>query len=379
MKQFSRARIPVLELMDPSGFEEGFSSTRKIYNALAAHKSKGAFEVGSSRYRLEAAESAEIMKEHGKEFAELISDTDIGATADVLDRQIIAAYRDTMNDPEQDLSQLTVKRPVTDFKFETVVYSDMENFSKKKDHEGYDAAYIDVDDHLNTLEMWGKLLHVSWRAWRSNRGEILRTLPTRLGIAGKRTMMRILADQMGLAANRAQMYTLANGNLFDLALTPTNIETVVTNMRLMVDPMNNEPRGTIMMYLVVPETLRFTAERIIKPILDTLAIQTISGNVVSLKLKLIANPMLDRYTTTGWWLFAQPIGDQGPLVEAFLQGNEVPELFIKTSDAKRIAGGGPEEMGDFRTDNISWKGRITRKDYWNTDLYWMTSFSDPNS
>jgi hypothetical protein len=373
------SRIPVLELMDPSGFEKDFTSIRRVHRTLLPFKDRGAFEIGSKRYRLEAAEAAAIEKTVSKEFAELISATDIGATADVLDRQIIAAYRDYFNEPSQDLTQFTVKRPTKDFRFETVVYSDIENYSRKKDHEGYDAAFIDVDDHLYDLLMWGKLIHVSWKAWRSNRGEILRTLPTRLGIAGKRTIMRALAEQMGLAANRALMYNAGNGNLFDLPLTPTNLETVINNMKLMVDPITNEPRGTIMMYLVVPQTLEFTAERIVNPILQTLAIQTIAGNTVNLKLKLIANPMLDRYTTTGWWLFAQPIGDQGPLVEAYLEGNEAPEVFIKTSDAQRIAGGGPDELGDFRTDNISWKGRITRLDYWNTDLYWMTSFSDPNS
>lgn len=375
----TKSRIPVLDLMDPAGFEAGFTSLRRVCNNLAPFRDRGAFNAGAARYQLQAAEAAVIEKVMGKEFAELISATDIGATSDVLDRQILAAFRDYFNQPSQDLTQLSVKRPVKDFRFETVVYSDIENFSRKKDHEGYDAAYIDVDDHFYELLMWGKLIHVSWKAWKSNRGEILRTLPTRLGIAGKRTIMRALADQMGLAANRAIMYNNTHGNLFELALTPTNLEYVINQMKLMVDPINNEPRGTIMVYLVVPQTLEFAAERIVNPILQSLAIQTIAGNVVDVKLKLIANPMLDRYTTTGWWLFAQPVGDQGPLVEAFLEGGEAPEIFIKTSDAQRIAGGGGEEMGDFRTDNISWKGRITRLPYWNTDLYWMTSFSDPNS
>jgi len=367
------------ERMNPADFA-GFTSLRSVYRALAPFKEKGVFEAGSKRYKLEAAEAAAAIKLLGtQEFAELISDSDIGATADVIDRAIIAAYRDYFNQPSQDLGQLTVKRPVKDFRFETILYSDIENFSKKKDHEGYDAAFIDVSDQLNDLEMWGKLIHVDWKAWRGNRGEILRTLPTRLGIAGKRTIMRMLAAEMwnGFAGN--VMYTAGNGNLFNLALTPTNLETAVNSMKLLADPMNNEPRGTIMVYLVVPQALEFTAQRIVNPILQSLAIQTIAGNVVNIQLKLIANPMLDRYTTTGWWLFAQPVGDQGPLVEAYLEGNDAPEIFIKTSDAQRIAGNGPEEMGDFRTDNISWKGRISRKPYWLPDLYWMTAFSNPTS
>lgn len=372
-------RIPELQLMDPAGFENGFVSTRRVVNSLTRYQDRGVFNTGDQRYQLEAAEAAEVERVHGQEVAELISSTDIGATADVLDRQIIAAYRDTMGLPINDLTQISVPRPVKDFRFETVVYSSLENFSEKKEHEGYDAAYIDVDDHLNTLAMWGKLIHVSRNAWISNRGEILRTLPTQLGIAGKRTVMRILAQQIGLAANRAQMYNVANGNLFEYALTATNLETVVNNMALMVDPMNNEPRGTVMMYLVVPQALKTTAERIVNPKLQTLAIQSIAGNVVDYELKIIANPMLDRYTSTGWWLFAQPVGNQGPLTEAFLQGNETPEIFVKVSDAQRIMGNGPEEKGDFRTDNLSWKGRITRKAYWNTDLYWMTCFSQPGS
>jgi hypothetical protein len=366
-----------LNKMAQADFGKDFTSIRRIYNVLAPYKEKGIFE-GGQKHNLEAAESAAIVKalQFPQEFAELISATDIGATADVLDRAIIAAYRDYFNDPSRDLTQITVKRPVRDTLFSTITYSDIENFSKKKDHEGYDAAYIDVAKQLDELEMWGKLIHVDYKAWRSNRGEILRTLPTRLGVAGKRTTMRILAQAMyeGWNKGAGTFYTVANGNYFNLALTPTNLETVLNNMALMVDPMNNEPRGTVMVNLVVPLSMENTAKRIVNPILGTLAISTISGNVINYQLKVIANPMLDRYTTTGWWLFAQNIGDQGPLVEAYLEGNEVPEIFVKTSDAQRIAGGGPEEMGDFRTDNISWKGRITRKAYFIPDLYWMSSF-----
>jgi hypothetical protein len=365
--------------MSPSDFAK-FTSLRGVYNALAPYKDKGAFELGDKRYKLEAAESAEIAKTYqSQEFAELISATDIGATADVLDRATIAAFRDYFNQPSQDLTQLTVKRPVTDFRFETILWSDIENYSKRKDHDGYDAAFVDVSDQMNELELYGKLVHVDWKAWRSNRGEILRNLPTRLGIAGKRTIMRMLALEIWNGFANGTFFTAPNGNLFNLPLTSANVEAVVQSMKLMVDPMNNEPRGTIMMYLVVPQAMEFAAMRIVAPILQTLAIQTISGNVVNLQLKLIANPMLDRYTTTGWWLFAQPIGDQGPLVEAFLEGNEAPEIFIQTSDAQRIAGNGPVEMGSFRTDNISWKGRIARKPYWLPDLYWMAAFSNPNS
>jgi hypothetical protein len=364
--------------MDAGEFKD-FTSLRSVYNALAPHRDRGVFNRGGRLENLEASESAEIVRLHGQEFAELISAADIGATADVLDRAIIAAYADYWNQPSQDLGQITVKRPVKDFRFQTINYSDIENFSKKKLHEGYDAGYIDVGSQLNDLEMWGKLIHVSWQAGGSNRGEILRTLPTRLGIAGKRTIMRALAQHMGLAATRDLMYNTTHGNRFNLALTAANLETVVNTMKLMVDPINNEPRGTIMMYLVVPQALEFTAERIVNPILESLAIQTIAGNVVNLKFKIIANPMLDRYSSTGWYLFAQPIGDQGPLVEAYLEGNEAPEIFIQTSDAQRISGGGPEEMGNFRTDNISWKGRITRLPHWNLEQYWMTCYSDQHS
>jgi len=375
-------QITHLNRMKSDDFK-GFISLRAVFNALSKYKDKGIFETGDRRYRLEAAEQEEVIRALGrsKEMAELISADDIGATTDVLDRIIIAGFQEFMNEPDVDLGQLFVKRPVDDFVFETLLYSDLENYSPKRDGEGYDAAFIDVDGVKHELDFWGKLVDVGWKAWKSNRGEILRTLPNQLGIAGKRTLQRIYAGQIGTAANRALMYSLANGNLFTLPLTLANLETVMAQMALLTDPISGEPRATKMYTLVVPETMKTAAERIVKPILDSLALSSIAGNWRPTGIsKVIGNPMLDRYTTTGWWLFARNIGQQGPVVDAFQRGSEAPEIFIKASDAQRISGGGTDVPGEqFRTDNISWKGRLCRSTYWLTDLAWMTSFSDPNS
>jgi len=375
-------QIPQLSRMTSEDFK-GFISLRAVFNALSKYKDKGIFETGDRRYRLEAAEQEEVVRALGrsKEMAELISADDIGATTDVLDRIIIAGFQEFLNEPEVDLGQIFVKRPVDDFVFKTILYSALENYSPRKDQEGYDAAFLDVDDVDHSLNFWGKLVHVSWKAWKSNRGEILRTLPNQLGIAGKRTLQRIYAEQIGSDANRALMYTLGNGNLFTLPLTLANLETVMAQMMLLTDPMTNEPRGTKMFTLVVPATLKPAADRIVKPILDSLALASIAGNWRPTGIdKVIGNPMLDRYTTTGWWLFARNIGQQGPVVDAFLRGSEAPEIFIQASDAQRISGGGTDVPGEqFRTDNISWKGRLCRSTYWLTDLSWMTAFSDPTS
>lgn len=375
-------QIMTLRRMKPSEFRD-FTSIRAIYNALAPYKDRGIFETGDRRYHLEAAEQEAIVKNFGglRQMAELISADDIGATVDILDRLIIAGFREFMNDPAEDLGQIFAPRPVDDFSFKTILYSDLENYSPKKDQEGYDAAFIDVADQDHDLDFWGKLVHTSFKAWKSNRGEILRTLPTMLGIAGKRTLQRIYAEQIGLDANRAQMYSLANGNLFDLPLTLANLETVLTNMKLLVDPMTGEPRGTRMYTLVVPAALETTAERIVKPVIDTLALNTIAGNWRNPGItKVISNPFLDRYTSTGWWLFAKPVGPQAPVVDAFLRGSDAPEIFIQTSDMQRISGNGVDIPGQqFRTDNVSWKGRLVRSTYWLTDLFWMTAFSNPTS
>lgn len=372
------SKVLELEKMQRHDFE-GFGGTRQILRAMnrVANREN---PLASRNFVLDAAESAKIAEVEGKEWAELVSATDIGATADVLDRAIIAAYQDALLDnPEADLSAVFAKRPVDDFIFRSILYSDIQNFDKRKAQEGYRAAYLDVDSHDHELDFWGKLIDVSWKAWRSNRGEILRTLPERLGKAGRRTQLRILAEQIGLPANRAQIYTVANGNLFTLGLTETNLEIMLNAMKLQIDPMTNEPRGTVMTYLVVPQALEWTARRIIKPYIDTLAIQSLAGNYQPKQLTLIVNPMLDRYTTTGFWLFAKPSGSQGAFVDAFLNGQEAPEIFIRMSDAQRIAGGGPEELGSFRTDNISWKGRFTRATYGLPENFWMTAFSEPQS
>lgn len=367
-----------MERMQKSDFQ-GFGGTRQILRTMNRVASKES-PLANRAFVLDAAEAAKVGEVEGKEFAELVSATDIGATADVLDRAIIAAYQDALLDnPEADLSVLFAKRPVDDFIFRSIHYSDIQNFDKRKAQEGYRAAFLDVSASDKELEFYGKLVDVSWKAWRSNRGEILRTLPERLGKAGRRTQLRIMAEQIGLKANRDLIYTVGNGNLFTLGLTETNLETMLNAMKTQIDPMTGEPRGTVMTYLVVPQALEWTARRIIKPYIDTLAIASLAGNYQPKQLTLIVNPMLDRYTTTGFWLFAKPSGSQGAFVDAFLNGQEAPEIFIRMSDAQRIAGGGPEELGSFRTDNISWKGRFTRETYPELENYWMTAFSEPLS
>lgn len=329
----------------------------------------------------EGAITPEQLAKTNKLLAEAITVADLTPQADVLDRRVIAGFRDFMaSTPQYDLTRLLVEREVEDYRdFKDIIYSDIENYREKKAEEGYAATYIDVSEATHSMKVFGRLVHVTNRAWKNDREGILKNIPTLIGRAGKRTLMRQIAKSIGNAADRANLYSLANGNLFTLALTQANLETVLANLRLLQEPVSGEPRGTVMAYLVVPATLELVAERIVNPIRDTLAIQTIAGNIVQYKLEVISSPMLDTYTTTGWWLFAKPQDQQGPLVDAFVRGSREPEVFLRASDAQRISGGAGAEMGSFDTENITWKGRLVHNVHSLADFAWMTGFSDPTT
>lgn len=354
--------IELTKIVDPNFYKGHFSlrDFRRTKRALA-----------------ESRITQEELMQKNRALAEVITAADIGPQADVLDRRVIAAFRDYLTGkPQRDVSRIFAKHPLTDTRdFKDILYSEVGNYTEKKAQSGYDATYINVSQATYSMEYYGRLLNVAAQAWRQDRENILAKIPELLAQAGRRTLMRLAVNCIW--NNRNTTYTAARGNRFYHTLTQTNLETVLQAMALLTETVSGEPRGTVMAYLVVPVTLEQTARRLLKPIKDTLALASLAGNMVEYDLDYIATPMLDTYTTSGWFLFAEPQGDQGPLADAFVRGREEPEILMKAADAQYLSGGMDE--GSFDLETLSWKGRLMHNLHTVDDLYWMTAYSDPTS
>ncbi len=358
----NRLETMEFEQIKEKNFTEGFASLRDI-RKMGKAVSEGAMT------------KEEVIAQRGKEVAEVITHADIAPQSDVLDRQVIAGFRDYFTGkPQRDLSRIVARRPLKNPRdFKDIIYTELENFSEKRAQQGYRCTKIGVSQRTHSLKYYGRLVECDGEAWDQDDENILSNLPTLLGQAGRRTINRLIAEAIGLEANRNLIYTAPNGNLGSGALTSTNLENALISQAALLEETSGEPRGTVMATLVVPLELEYVAQRLVKPDMATLALASLASGRVDYKLDYIASPYLSRYTTTGWWLFAEPEGNQAPVVDAYVNGEEEPEIFIRAADAEKIKGG--MDPKSFFEEVLSWKGRMRRNIHVLPELFWMTYFS----
>ena len=288
---------------------------------------------------------------------------------EILDRQVLASYKDT----PQVMPQITRRGTVPDFR--TVQRFEISGGDERLAEVGEKGEYLasDRDERVHTyaVKKRGRQFDISWEALINDDLGALRDTPVRFGKAARRSEEFFLTSLFWNAAGPLDAYFAGNGGAAAVATTPltiANLEIGVAAMAAYTDvggsPIMNNPK-----FLMVGPGLAFTARQILTSA-TKMWVSNAAGapvafptnNVIAqIGLELIVNPWIPIICTdhplTTWALFSDP-ADIPAAEFGHLRGHESPELYMKSSDQVVVGGGLSNPMGgDFATDNIFYKVR----------------------
>lgn len=282
---------------------------------------------------------------------------------DILDRQVLAAYRET---PQTFRSWARVKS-VRDFRPVRRMFSDGgDRGLELVDQHG---EYREVDrgegSYTYSVGKYGNTFSLSWESLINDDLDELKDQPARFGRAARRTEERFATSLIASSTGpNATFFSAGNGNRITNTLTLPGLTAGFQAMAARTDP-GGEPIFNSPAILMVPPSLEIQATNL----LNALILEYGSGadrvkaqNWLKGRLTLVVNRYLPIVDTTrgntAWYLFADPAESRGAVEIGFLRGHEEPQVFMKAADAVSVAGGTADAFtGDFATDAIRYKAR----------------------
>ena len=289
---------------------------------------------------------------------------------DILDRQLLAAYRET----PQTWPAIAKRSVVRDFR--TVkrfgVYGGDTVLAEVPEQHEYPLSKIDEDTPYSyAVKKYGRKMPFAWETMINDDLDALKDIPERFGRAARRSEEKFVTG-LFVDANgpHASFYTGGNANIVtsNPVLSLAGLQTALEVLSAQTDQSGN-PILIDVVELVVPGALEVTALNILNTLQiemteksGTSARKTIVQNWMKTKFRLNVNPWIPLVATsshgsTSWFLFANPDVDRPALEVGFLRGHEEPEIFMKAPNATRIGGGMDSMDGDFDTDSIEYKVR----------------------
>lgn len=287
--------------------------------------------------------------------------------ADVLDRQLLANYRET-----QPTWQSYCRRSVVpDFRsVKRFAVDGAEGvLSEVHEQEEYPEEPLAESKDTYSVKKYGRRIGLSWEAMVNDDLDAFRSIPERLARACRRSEEKF-ATQLFVDANgpHASLYTAGYGNKVtsNPVLSIAGLQTAMQVMAAMTDA-DGEPIVTDMITMVVPPALEVTAQNI----LNAISVDVTESGGTSAQTVRATNWMRGRVTlqvnyyipivastangTTSWFLFASPQTSRPALEVGFLRGYEEPGLYERAPNARRIGGGDTPEA--FEDDQVAWKVR----------------------
>lgn len=291
---------------------------------------------------------------------------------DILDRQMLAAYREYPSTWQNYVHRATVRDFRTVERTPGMLGADQELETVKESSEYPEAKLTEQSPYTYKVAKHGRRVPISWETLINDDLQRLTDIPVRLGRAARRSESRF-ATKLYVDANgpHASLYTGGNKNIVtgNPALSIAALQSALQVMAAQVDE-QGEPILIEMVELVVPPALEIVAQNI----LNATQIELSEAGGTSNQKMQVANWMRNRVRlnvdpylpliansangSTSWFLFANPASDRPALEMGFLVGHEEPEIFIKAPNAQRVGGGdiNPTD-GDFDTDSVEYKVR----------------------
>lgn len=300
-------------------------------------------------------------------FKEAMSTSDFPILfADLLDRQLLGAYRETTPTWPNYIKRGTVP----DFRdVKRLAVDGAESVLPEVDQlEEYPEAALSETYDTYSVRKYGRRLDLSWEALVNDDLDAFRRNPDRLARAARRSEARfattLFVDSGG---PHASVYTSGNGNIIpgNPALSIEGLQTAMTHLSSFVD-VDGEPIVIDQVELVVPPALEVVALNILNAtelrIGDTTqGVQQLgTTNWMRGRVRLNVEPYIPHVATgpegsSSWFLFASPSSGRAFAEFGFLRGYEDPALYERAPNARRIGGG--DVMESFEDDSHAWRIR----------------------
>ena len=238
-----------------------------------------------------------------------------------------------------------------------------------KEAAEYKARPLSEGQYEFSVEKFGNRIPLTWEMLKNDELDAFRDLPTRLAVAARETediaAVKALLAPTGNGVNTT-FFKAANENApTDLPLTAENLESALTTISTRKD---GEGRPIVLAgaVLMVPPALEMTARRILNATeirREVSGVTTVESNYLAGTVRLVVNPWLSVLNTgakaaTTWFILPDPNSARPALVQAFLRGEETPDLRVKSDTGNRIGGGAiaPED-GSFDDDTVQYRVR----------------------
>ncbi len=294
---------------------------------------------------------------------------------DILDRQLLANYRET----PYSWQNYAARKTVSDFR--TVKRFAVNGAEAVLDTVAEQAEYPEskISDAVYSyaVQKHGRRIPFSWESIINDDLDALKDIPARFGRAARRSEEKF-ATSLFVDSNGplAAFFSEVIGNVVDTehgaatdnpVLSIAALQAAMTVLASQVDS-DGEPIAVDAVRLVVPPALAVVAQNIIHATeiwIGDGASQSQSihtGNWMKGAVSLDVNYYIPVVATTNgatsWFLFADPKVSRPAIELGFLRGHEEPEIFTKDPNAMRAGGGTVNALdGDFDTDSIQYKVR----------------------
>lgn len=283
---------------------------------------------------------------------------------DILDRQMLASYRET----PQTYRQWARVKSVPDFRSVKRMYSDGADGGLDVVGEKGEYTHVtrDEGEYGYAVKKYGNVFDISWETLINDDLDVLKDQPERFGRAARRTEERFATSLIAASTGPdSTFFTSGRGNRINDVFGIPGLTAGFTAMAAMTDA-GGEPVWNQPSVLMVPPALEISAMNVLNAVAieygastDTQRMQV--ANWIKTRLSLVVNhylPIIDTTKgATAWYLFASPNEGRGAVEVGFLRGHEDPEVFMKAPDAIKVGGGGDAFAGSFATDDIEYKVR----------------------
>lgn len=358
--------------------EASAASVQRLYGGEG--QSIRSLKSDSPEYRRKLAEAARLMADamDGKrlalwQFREAIGTSDFPLLfGDVLDRQLLASYREW---PVSYPNYTGIKQ-VADFRTVSRFAIDGSEavLATVNEQEEYPGSNLSETRYQYSVAKYGRRIPFSWEAMINDDLNALKDIPERFARAARRTEERFVTDLLfDSSGPDATHFSAGNNNIVtsNPVLTIAGLQTAFTILAAQTDS-DGEPIVIDSAELVVPPALEVVALNILNAV--EIRVLTSGGgdsaqglvatNWMKNRLRLNVNPYIPIVVTTGsrgdttWLVVANPSSARPTVEIGFLRGHAEPEIFIKSPNAQRVGGGAAAPMdGDFDTDSIQYKVR----------------------
>jgi hypothetical protein len=293
--------------------------------------------------------------------------------ADVLDRQLLGYFSET----KPTWQAYCRKSTVPDFR--TVKRFALDGgeavLPAVGEREEYPEVPLSDSKDEFSVKKFGRRIDLSWEAMINDDLDAFRRNPERLARAARRSEAKF-ATELFVDKNgpHASLYKAEFKNIIKdgAGKQPIlDIKGLQLAMLLLAEQKDNDGEPIVVdgITLVVPPALEVTANNILNATQiwigaegGTATQQVHAENWMKNRVTLQVEPYIPVIATTKgastmWALFADPGIGRPALELGFLRGYEVPSLYEKAPDARRIGGGGGEPNESFNDDSVAWRIR----------------------